>query len=96
MINSSSRYATTPPFVDEKGVVSLCIRDRHVFSTRNAKYYVYKKGDTLDGVSFKQYGDSRLWWAILDSNPQYMSEMCINPGDVLIIPSYEEVVKVID
>lgn len=94
MITDSTRYMTTPPFY-EGGVVIFCTRNRHIFPKKGAKYYSVKKGDTLDGISYLQYGDSKLWWAILDSNPQYMTEMDIEIGDVLMIPFYLEVVKVV-
>ena len=45
-----------------------------------------------DYIAYKTYGDSRLYWAILDANPQYQSELEIQVGDVLIVPAYDEVV----
>jgi nucleoid-associated protein YgaU len=70
------------------------IRSRYVFDLTNAIYYTVVQGDTLDGIAYRQYGNAQLWWAIMDANPQYQSELEIKAGDVLCIPPYEQVVRV--
>ena len=50
-------------------------------------------GDTLDGISYKYYGNSAFRWAILDANPNYRTEFDIQYGDLISIPSYDEVLQ---
>ena len=89
-----SRYTKTPPYIRQGNNLILSIRERNYFNIDKATYYTVVQCDTIDGIAYKQYGNAQLWWAIMDANPKYQSEIEINPGDVLIIPSYDEVVKI--
>lgn len=92
-IYRGSRYIQTP--LHSRGEIPVFnIRQRNHFDLTNATYYSVIQGDTLDGIAQKQYQNSELWWAIMDANPQYQSEIEIKAGDVLCIPPFEEVVKV--
>ena len=55
--------------------------------------HLFKQGETLDVLAYKYYSSSSFLWAILDNNPQYMSELDIKVGDYLSIPSYSEVIN---
>lgn len=94
MVTAGSRYIHTPLYIDRNNLGCLAIRNRYTFDLTNATFYTFVRGDTIDGIAYKQYGNALLGWAILDVNTQYMTEMDINVGDVLIIPPFEEVVKV--
>lgn len=74
----------------------LGIRNRFSFNMENCTSYTWCDGDTLDGVSYRAYGISALRWAILDANPKYRTEFDIESGDIIQIPSYDEVVNLID
>jgi nucleoid-associated protein YgaU len=89
-----SRYTKTPAYVRNGSTLILSIRNRNYFDVSKATFYTVVQGDTIDGIAYKQYGNAHLWWAIMDANPQYQSEIEINPGDVIIIPSFDEVVRV--
>lgn len=89
-----SRYIKTPAYIRHGGSLILSIRERNHFNINNATFYTVVQGDTLDGIAYKQYGNAQLGWAIMDANPKYQSEVEINPGDVLTIPSFDEVVRV--
>jgi len=52
-------------------------------------------GETIDGLAQAYYGNSAYWWCIMDANRQYESEVEIKAGDILNIPDYEEVMKVV-
>lgn len=88
-----SRYMRTSAYVKDGETLMLNLRTRNRFDSSKATYYTVVQGDTIDGISFRQYGNAQLWWAIMDANPKYQSEVEIKPGDVLMIPSFEEVVK---
>lgn len=92
-VYKDSRYTKTPAYVRRGETLVLSIRDRSNFDLSNATFYTVVQGDTIDGIAFRQYGNAQLWWAIMDANPIYQSEVEIKPGDVLVIPPFEEVVK---
>lgn len=92
MIYDGSRYIPVSPFI-KNGTVILEPRDKVKFNNDNATYYTVIEGDTIDGIAYRLYGNAQLYWAIMDSNPQYLSEMEIKPGDSLLIPPLTEVVK---
>lgn len=88
-----SRYTKTSAYIRRGETLVLSIRKRNYFDTSKATYYTVVQGDTIDGIAYRQYGNAQLYWAIMDANPKYQSEVEIKPGDVLVIPSYDEVVK---
>ena len=88
-----SRYVNTPARVRSGQTLILGIRERVHFDESKSTFYTVVQGDTIDGIAYKQYGNAQLWWAIMDANPLYQSEIEIKPGDVLMIPPFDEVVK---
>lgn len=93
MLFSGTRYLSTVPYVDDKGVMLLTLRRPFVFSPVGVRYHRLKAGETVDGLAHRYYKNALLSWAILDANPQYLSEMDMNAGDVVSIPNFEEVVS---
>jgi len=49
------------------------------------KVHVVGPGETIDGIAFKEYGDSRKWRLIADFN-QLDNPLRIRPGQTLAIP----------
>ena len=88
-----SRYVNTSAYVRRGETLVLDIRSRNQFDAEKSTFYTVVQGDTIDGIAYKQYGNAQLWWAIMDANPLYQSEIEIKPGDVLMIPPFDEVVK---
>lgn len=88
----NSRYTKTPAYI-HSATVALKMRERVKFNEKNYTYYTVVQGDTIDGISYKLYGKASLYWAIMDANKKYQSEVEIKAGDILAIPSYQEVVK---
>lgn len=93
-VYQGSRYIKTPLY--PRGDTQVFgIRQRNHFDLTKATYYTVVQGDTLDGIAYRQYGNSQLWWAIMDANPQYQSELEITvAGNSILIPAFEEVVRV--
>lgn len=54
---------------------------------------IWRYKDRLDLYAASRYGDPQLYWAILDANPQYTSEMDIQIGDRVVLPSYQKVLN---
>ena len=89
-----SRYVTTKLKHFGRPVPLIDIRPPVQFDLSRAKHYTVQPGDRIDGIAYKQYGRADLYWAIMDANQQYFSEIDIRVGDVIFIPSMREVVKV--
>ena len=96
-VYDDSRYLRTP-IITRLGwdVPTLDLRPRFNFNRSLCSTYTWTKGDTLDGVSYRVYGECALRWAILDANPKYRTEFEIEAGDILIIPRYDEVVNFVN
>jgi hypothetical protein len=47
--------------------------------------YTYKKGDRLDNLALKFYREPRLWWVIVENNPEIEDIQNIPEGTVLRI-----------
>ena len=92
-VYQGSRYIKTPLYPRGDTLV-FGIRSRNHFDLTDATYYTVVQGDTIECIAYKQYGNAQLWWAIMDANPQYQSELEIQAGDILCIPPFDEVVKV--
>lgn len=92
-VYKGSRYVETPVYVRRGETAMLEMRSKQDFDLTKATYYTVVEGDTIDGIAYKQYGNAQLYWAILDANRQYQSELDIRAGDVIAIPPFEEVVK---
>lgn len=92
MIYRNSRYTKTP--VDTTyGSAVFKMRKRFEFNTNNAKIHQFTASDRLDGLALEYYDDPHLWWAILEANPQFKSELEIPYGTELVIPTLNEVMK---
>lgn len=93
-IYKGSRYTSTPTYYPDGSDKKIFdIRQRFQFNTTGATYHTWTSGDTLDFLAYKIYNNSELWWAILDANPQYQSELDIKVGDIVTIPTFKEVVS---
>lgn len=92
MIYEGSRFTKTDMY-DRNGTLLFKNRERFTFGMKNAVIHRFVEGDSLDGLAYKYYGNTQLWWAILDCNPKYRCEIDIPYGAELIIPALEEVMK---
>lgn len=72
------------------------IRERFSFDEQTSDAYTWIDGDTLDGVAYKFYQNTALRWALLEANPQYRTEFDIKPGDIIMVPSFNEVVNIVN
>lgn len=93
MLFKGTRYTNTQAYIRDGGALIVDIRTQAEFDLKNATYYTVVEGDTIDGIAYKQYGNATLWWAIMDANPRFQHEIEIKPGDLIAIPSYEEVLR---
>jgi len=58
--------------------------------TQGDESYVLKEGDYLWEISYRYYGDSKLWWVIMDVN-KIFNPFELTIGQELIIPNLETI-----
>lgn len=98
-IFKGSRYENVPVYRQYNGdqmgkpndarglmVPTLRRRDLTTFHATEAIIHTFQKSDRIDLLAYKYYGDSQLWWAIMDANPRYMTPWDIPVGANLTIP----------
>ena len=92
MIYENSRYARGYLLKDKKDEGYYLAPQPMQYETKSTDLiYQFEAGDRLDLVSKKFYGNPNYKWIILQANPQYMSELEIKKGDILVIPNPQEV-----
>ena len=92
-VYEGSRYVTGKLKRFGRGVPLLDIRQPVQFDPDSCKRCTVKPGDRVDGIAFREYGRADLYWAIMDANPRYFSELGIKPGDVLLVPPMREIAR---
>lgn len=100
-IYEGSRYSNVYTYEEDwvkRGgrVTAFNIRTLEKIDTTDALKHTWVEGDRLDILAHRYYGDTQYWWFILDANPKYMEESEIRNGDVLLIPPYSELRKVVE
>ena len=93
-VYEGSRYLTTGLKKFGTGVPMIGIRLPVRFDPDSAKQYTVQPGDRVDGIAYVEYGRADLYWAIMDANPQYFSEVDIKVGDVILVPPLREIARV--
>lgn len=91
-IFKNSRYTKTPAY-NRNGEIVFRKRKRIKFNLVGSFTHRFNEGEHLDSLAKIYYNDPQLWWVFLEANSRYHSELSINYGDILIVPSYEEVIK---
>lgn len=92
MIFTGSRYADTNLY-NREGVNVFERRNLINFTMENSTKHIVSQSDTVSTLAYSFYGDAQLWWVILEANPRYSTVFEIKAGDILNIPSKEEVIK---
>lgn len=67
MISKKSRYAKTRPLSSGKG-----LRPRSIQSLEGVIEHEVQQGDRLDTLARHYYKNDRLWWRIIDANPDLL------------------------
>jgi nucleoid-associated protein YgaU len=92
----TSRYQDTPPFQAARGerVVFPGLRPRLPSPATPVLEHTLKATDRLDLIALHYYNDTRLWWRILDANPEVLCGADLSgpglAGTVILIPAAEE------
>lgn len=90
-VYSLSRFIRTEVDLFNYPSLILRIREPVTFNPTALTSYIFTSADNLRLISYKFYGVPHLWWAILDANPFYQSELDIKVGDIIKIPPSQEV-----
>jgi len=91
MFDKGTRYINTNLFSNLDGeVVFKGIRPRTISITEGVLEHVVDENDRLDLLALKYYNNSRLWWKILDANPEilYAGDLSLSEsvGMTMVIP----------
>jgi nucleoid-associated protein YgaU len=87
-----SRYETVKTFApgDDGSVAFPGLRARDIGPTIGVLEHTVSAGDRLDLLALQYYNDDRLWWRILDANPDILlgGELLLGnlAGGMLLIP----------
>ncbi|MBN4077025.1 hypothetical protein JYT48_02005 [Mariprofundus ferrooxydans] len=88
MFLRKSRYKNAIPF-DPSDHFSG-VRRREIGLASGVIEHVISSGDRLDLLARHYYNDDRLWWRILDANPDILhaGDLCIAErlGETILIP----------
>jgi len=96
MFQKGSRYEKTEKFAPSSDgtTVFAGIRPRAIGPATGVVEHVVKAGDRLDLLARHYYNDDRLWWRIVDANPDFLygGDMVLEEmeGLVILIPKAKE------
>jgi nucleoid-associated protein YgaU len=96
MLLKNSRYQGTRRFEPESDGTVRCkgTTPRAIGPATGVLEHVVREGDRLDLLARHYYGDERLWWRILDANPDLLSgtELSLpeSAGETILIPRAKE------
>ena len=89
-----SRYVTTKLKKFGRDVPMIGIRLPVRFDPGTCRHHTVRPGERVDGIAYREYGRADLYWAIMDANQRYFSELDIKVGEVVLIPPLREVARV--
>jgi hypothetical protein len=90
MVFENSRYASGDIYYDEDVDSPFIVMDDLTINPDTTDYYYqYKSWDRLDILANQFYGSPQKKWIILNANPQYVTELDIKAGDIIVIPNPE-------
>jgi len=96
MFQKGSRYEKCEKFApsSDGSTVFTGIRSRAMGPATGVVEHVVKAGDRLDLLARHYYNDDRLWWRIVDANPDFLygGDMLLESmeGLVILIPKAKE------
>ncbi|MCB1761061.1 MAG: hypothetical protein KDI68_14920 [Gammaproteobacteria bacterium] len=96
MLSKKSRYRDALPFAgDSRGeTVFRGLRARPIGAATGVVEHEVKVGDRLDRLAHHYYNDDRLWWRIVDANPEVLFGQLLlessMAGRVILIPKARE------
>ena len=74
MFQKNSRYAKARLFTSKEDATRVFagIRPRTIQQAPGVIQHTVKAGDRLDLLARHYYNDDRLWWRIVDANPEFL------------------------
>jgi len=96
MLKKGSRYQEAKMFdaTTDGLTVFEGIRPREIGTAIGVVEHVIKAGDRLDLLAGHYYNDDRLWWRIVDANPEFLfgGDMVLDTmeGRVILVPKARE------
>ncbi|MGD2114557.1 MAG: hypothetical protein PVG07_05885 [Acidobacteriota bacterium] len=85
MFRRGSRYEKARSFAPAEGATEAFpgVRPREIGAATGVIEHTVRSGDRLDLLARHYYNDGRLWWRILDANPEilYGGDAVLDPAD---------------
>ncbi|OIO71893.1 MAG: hypothetical protein AUJ57_06515 [Zetaproteobacteria bacterium CG1_02_53_45] len=92
MFVNRSRYKDAVAFTEPSGFAG--VRPREIGAATAVIEHTLQAGDRLDLLARHYYNNDRLWWRILDANPDilYAGDLSIpdRVGETILIPRVRE------
>lgn len=93
-IHKGSRYENVRVYNflhDKRGLNPTFVRRRPLYFPPDSVVIRHQviQSDRLDFLAYNYLGDARLWWVILELNPQYLTPEDVRIGDIITIPTVE-------
>lgn len=92
MFLRNSRYKDSRVFTSPSTFEG--VRPRAIGDATGVLEYTVKSGDRLDTLARHFFNDDRLWWRILDANPDLTRGQRFNlddlEGEIIVIPRLQE------
>jgi nucleoid-associated protein YgaU len=86
-LRSNNPYSIGTIFIFPEGDALLERKPIEVTKSPRDQYYTIKKGDTLNELAFRYFGNSKEWWILADvNNIEFPFELPM--GLTIIIPDY--------
>lgn len=96
MLTKKSRYKNAKSFTpsSDGSIVFGGLRGREITAATGVIEHEVRANDRLDQLARNYYNDDRLWWRIVDANPQFIfgPDMLgeAMSGSVILIPKAKE------
>ena len=96
MLKKGSRYDKTHLFESKEDGTDVFdgIRPREIDPATGVVQHTIKAGDRLDLLARHYYNDDRLWWRIVDANPEFLygGDVALEAmeGRIILIPKVRE------
>ena len=90
MLHPGSRYEDARTFDPSPPGIPELLRPRDIEPTEDVLEHTLARGHRADTLAIDYYGEPRLWYRVLDSNPQIVCASDLESeeleGHILVIP----------
>lgn len=93
-IYTGSRYKDTKVYNSSKSAIIFGAREKYVFDPKKCQAITVTNGMTLDNLAYDLYGDPQFDWILREVNRTKDFTYGLTPGDIILAPTYSEVLRI--